>query len=410
MVGRLFVERDDDFNLHRLKLVGARAVPFLITALADSRIETTKFGRGDTAILAGSPLERICDLLEPFGPAEAAGPLAGFISHKNNEFRKQAAISLGNIGTVECVAPVLTGLDDHDDYVRSYALTGIQQGIEAGRCQKEFLDAVFPAVVRLLDRDDSSVSGDAPQVLLAIDRDRALPVLLSEELLTVRNDQLHYILRALNASEIKIPRAMLHQLLEQLGPLSDEYPHDCEYAEAFIAYAHIPDESADKTFREALQSRNKRVQKAAAMSLAIVAGLSDPTTLVLNAKREHGVDGLTEPQKLYYATYSYLAEVNNGGHAQYFVNPSGHDWRCALRALTTVGANKRAKLLQEAADLFGPAGPPEDNDERHRQLARFPKSKVDALSSLDDRFYQSSKNLEALLLLYAIDNKQSFSH
>ncbi len=85
------------------------------------------------------------------------------------------------IGTNECIRPMLKALEDPDDYVRSCAMMGIQRGLNAQRCTREFLDAMFPALTRLLNRGGSSTSGRAPALLLSIDTDRAMPVLCARD-------------------------------------------------------------------------------------------------------------------------------------------------------------------------------------------------------------------------------------
>jgi HEAT repeat protein len=409
MVNRLFVHGDEDFNFDRLKLVGVKAVPMLREALENPKTASTQFGDGGHAIDAESPFERIVDLLEPIGPADAARPLAKYITHADDHFRKHAAIALGNIGTAECIVPMLKALDDDDDYVRSYAMMGIQRGIKAKRCTKEFLDAMFPALTKLLNRGDSSISGTAPELLLVIDTDRSMPVLLSPEYFNVENAEVHYIIRALNAAGHKIPHDTLLPFLKTVKELVDKYPHDYDYAEALMAYAHNPDASAEQVFQAELKSSNKKAQEAAAEALAVLSGVANAREIVFEAMDNQEFDQLPAPQQHYYAVFIYDAEVNNGGHSQYFVNSSGDHWKSALEGLKAIGANARAKILHEAAALFGAAGPSVDNDLRHRQLAAFSARQDMSLDEWDGRYYSCDENIEALLAQYALKNKEHFA-
>jgi hypothetical protein len=404
------VQQDQDFNFDRLKLVGDRAVPFLIRALQDPRTATMTFGKGAPPLGPQSPFERICKLLEPMGPPAAAPALASYMSHQDEHFRMQAARALGNIGTVDCIQPMLKALADDNDYVRSLGMMGIEWSMKAKRCDKAFLAALFPAIAKLLNRPDSTVSGRPPALLLAIDANRALPILFSKEYFTVDNEEVRYIIRALNQAGQKIPHDRLLPLLKELKPLSDEYPHDYEYAAALIAYAHNPDSSAEQTFRAELHSPNEKVQEAAAQALGILNGVTDPGKVVFDTLNKKGFDGLSKPQKFYYGVCVYDGEVNNGGHAQYFVNSSGDFWKTALGGLQAIGAAERAKILQEAIHLFGPAGPSEDNDTRHEQLARFSRRQDKLLERLDDRYYSCEENVNVLLSLYTIDHKDDFTN
>lgn len=409
MVDRLFVQKDGDFNFDRLKLVGAKAVPFLIQALENPNTATAQFGEGGHALDAQSPFERICDLLEAIGPASTACPLAKYMDHEDDHFRKHTALALGNIGTSECIEPMLKGLSDDDDYVRSYAMMGIQRGIEAKRCTKEFLDAMFPALTKLLNRDDSSISGTAPELLLVIETDRALPILLSPEYFTVENAQVHYIIRALNVAGHKIPHETLLPFLDAVKPLIDKYPHDYEYAEALAAYARNPDVSAEDLFRSELKSSNDKVQVAAAESLAVLSGVTNARDVVFDALDKSDFDSLAPPQKHYYAVLIYDAEVNNGGHAQYFVNSSGDHWKHAIEGLKAIDANGRAMILHKATALFGSNGPSENNHSRHQQLAAFSAQQDKSLDELDSRYYASEEHVDALLARYALHHKEHFT-
>ncbi len=408
MVDRLFAQEDKDFNFDRLKLVGSKAVPYLITALEDPKTKTKQFGEGDHILDAKSPFERICKLLGAIGPAEAALPLAKYIDHEDDQFRKQAALVLGNIGTDECIAAMLKALDDDEDYVRSYAMMGIQSGIDSERCTKEFLDAMFPALKKLLNRDDSSISGTAPELLFTINSNRALPILLSPEYFTVENDEVRYIIRALNAADHKIPHESLLPFLKAVKPQINDYPHDYEYAEALLALARNPDASAEETFRAEMKSSNDRVQEAAAEALAVFSGVTNVRDVVFETLDNCGYDALSQPQKHYFTVFCYHGEVNNGGHSQYFVNSSGDHWKDAIKGLKAIGANSRLNILDEATRLFGSKGPSEDNSKRHQQISGFSSRQDQLLGELDGKYYECDENIEVLLSRYAIAHKEHF--
>jgi HEAT repeat protein len=372
----------------------------------DSSASQPMDGRNDEAT-SPAPVEAMNRSQNP-----AASDIAELIRtlHASDEdARHDAALALGTIGTPECVAPILEALTDDDDYLRSYAMMGIKRGMEAKRCKPEFLNAVFPALVKLLDRDDKSVGGDAPELLLAIDRDRAITSLLSSEYFTVTNRELHFILRALNQVSHQIPRDKLLPLLAELKPLSNKYPHDYQYAETLIAYAINPDADAEKTFRGELESSNKEVQEAAAAALAIHGGVRNARQHVFQELNKHGFEKLTSQQKHYHAVFIYNAEVNNGGHSQYFFNTSGDEWKFAMAGLSAIGAGERAKILGEAVAAFGPAGPSETRSLRQDQLAKFDESTDKLLDRLDDRYYASKENIEVRLSLYALANKVHFT-
>lgn len=409
MVDRLFVKDDNDFNLDKLKLLGDKATPLLVAALNSDRAFNTTFSEGGHAFDAKSPFERICDLLEETCPPQAASPLARYVSHPDDHFRKHAAIALGNIGTDECINPIVQLLGDEDDYVRSYAMMGIERGIDGDRCTDDFLNSVFSALERLLDRDDRSISGRAPQLMLAINQERAIPVMLSDKFFTHQNQELHYIIRAFNKASVPIPHGKLLPLIDALQPLMETYPHDYQLATALIAYSRNPDQNTEKLLFQLRECPKERVAKAAADGLAILAGVTDPSAFVFDQLESHGWNGLSIEQQHYYAVLVYNGEVNNGGHSQYFVNSSGDNHKIALAGLNAMGATKRATILSQALEIFGANGPSTDNDIRHDQLAAFSKHQDSKLDSLDSQFYQCDENIEVLLSAYALANKQHFS-
>lgn len=409
MVDRLFVKEDNDFNLDKLKLVGDKATPLLVASLNSDRTFNTTFSEGGHAFDAKSPFERICDLLEETCPSSAANPLARYASHPDDYFRKHAAIALGNIGTDECINPIVQLLGDEDDYVRSYAMMGIKRGIDGDRCTSNFLNSVFPALQPLLDRDDSSISGDAPQLMLAINQERAIPVMLSDKFFTHQNEELHYIVRAFNEADVPIPHGKLLPLIDVLQPLVETYPHDYQLATALIAYARNPDQNTEEQLSQLRDCPKKRVAEAAADGLAMLAGVTDPSTFVFEQLESHGWDGLSIEQQHYYAVLVYNGEVNNGGHSQYFVNSSGDNHKIALAGLNAMGATKRATILSQTLELFGANGPSTENDTRHEQIAAFSKRQDSKLDSLDSQYYECNENIDVLLSAYALANKKHFS-
>ncbi|MCP3995573.1 MAG: DUF4375 domain-containing protein [bacterium] len=412
MVGRLFVREDEDLNRARLGLVKERAAPYLIKALEDPRTASMQYGRSG----AISPFTRIAGLLE-LGPREAVRPLVDFIDHENQDFREAAAEALGSIGTAECIAPVLKTLKDDDD-VRYSAMRGIEKGVEAGRSTRQFLDAIFPALMELL-RDDSSYPFiSAAQLMLLIDAERALPVLLSPEYFTTENEELYVIIDALNEALHKVPHRILLPFLESAKPLvgttktSRGYPtlpYDFQFGLGLVAYAINPDDSAEPTVRRELASSSEVVRTHAAAALEILFGTADAYDLVIDIVDEQGFDALSTPQKHYYAVNFYFTQVRNGGHSTYFDNSYGDNWKWAMDGLKAVGADARLEILREATAVFGTEGPSSDYSRRGEQLERLSPQQYDFLDELDERSHSSDENISVLLAMYTIANKEHFT-
>ncbi len=408
MVDRLFIEEDDDFNYPRLELVGLKAVPFLIRALNDPKTLSARFEKGDRYSRAKSPFERICKLLDPHGPPEAAAALAKYVEHDDAHFRVDAALAMGNLGTTECIAPMLKALNDDDQQVRNFAVMGILRGISAMRASDEFLKAMFPALAGQLNRKNYSIGGNLPSLVLKIDTSRALPLIFAPETFTARNSEIGDILTALNQSGNKVPLSLLLPLLESIRPLVNNNAHDYHYSEALKAYALNPDDKTEALLLVETQSKSERVQQGAAEALELLVGVTDPHQFVIQREEKVGFDGLTPAQKHYTSAIMYNAEVNNGGHLQYFYNSSSAHWKQAIEGLKAIGAPQRARILERAVAHFGQSGPSEDRDTRQKQLQRFSSQQEDALGDLDDEFYDCKENTYALLSLYVVKHKEHF--
>lgn len=396
---------DDEESYERLQFSRGAAVPALVDALDDPRTFSTKFEDAEERSWNDpkSAFARICELLEPRLPVAAAKPLAKFVAHEDPEFRKKAAYLLGKIGTEECADAVRKALADEDEYVRSFAMMGVQHGLDDGR-PMVLRGEVFPAVAELLDRE-----GDhSAELLLTIDAERAVPIMLSPRFFRSENRYVFEILRALNEAGHKVPLDKLLPLLEaEKALIHEEYPHDYAYAAALKAYALNPDAAAERSIRAQLGSSNEQVRVAASEALMILGGVTDPWQFVIDIAEERGLEALSVPQRQYYAVFMYDSEVNNGGHSQYFFNPSGETWEDALAGLTAIGANERAKVLREAVEVTGRYRPAANAESAFDQLERS-DGRTATLSELDDRYYACDEVVESLLAQYALSHKNEF--
>ncbi|MEO8128981.1 MAG: hypothetical protein ABJF23_10775 [Bryobacteraceae bacterium] len=258
MVEGLFIQEDGDFSLDRLKLVGRRAIPFLIGGLQDQRTATTIFHEINHL---KSPFERICLLLEILdGPPEAAVALAKYLDNPTKRFREVGALGVGNIAAADCIGPVTKALADKDGSVRGYTMIGVYRALKENRGERVFFDGIFSAIAGGLNHKN----GDAPKILVSIDRERAIPILIASENLSIANPQLQHILAALNLARYPIPLMRLLPLMHQLESTADRYPGCYQYAQALISYAHNPDAETKSKLRLNLASSVDIVKECAA--------------------------------------------------------------------------------------------------------------------------------------------------
>jgi hypothetical protein len=403
--GLLHRDQDDFEGIERLERVGAKAVPALLQALVDSRFHR---GRFTDSAEERTPFQIVVYTLQPYRPAEAVPLIAPFVRHQDEYNRKAAGEVLAEFGYGSCIEPVSIALSDEDDYVRDDVLEGICKGIKNGNCEPTFRTAIFERVVPLLARRDSTVGGAAPRTLLELDRERAIPVLLSEEFFTVANRELHYILRTLSQENIPIDRERLLGVMKELRPLAGDYPYDYSFAECLILLAQAKDREAEKWAREGLLSPSEKVREEAGHALGILHGIKDPHGYVNYRMGEVGYEGLTPPQQALHRVHMLTAEVRNGGLSQYFVNSSGDLSHETLRDLEVIGLTDTHRILHEAMQLFGSKGPSSNRNTRGRQLAALTKQQDATLGRLDSEFYKNKDHIDTTLWLYAIDNKNHF--
>lgn len=110
-----------------------------------------------------------------------------------------------------------------------------------------------------------------------------------------------------------------------------------------------------------------------------------------------GFDGLSHPQRLYFAVGLLEGEVYNGGFEQYFQNDSGSYYAYAEEGLIALGALQTLALLRQAREVLLPRGAfPVDTRERQRELVEGYLSTPawrKILDDLDHRYWANSENI-----------------
>jgi hypothetical protein len=107
------------------------------------------------------------------------------------------------------------------------------------------------------------------------------------------------------------------------------------------------------------------------------------------AQYEKDLSRFSKEQRHVFACAWYLAEVNNGGHDQFYFNSTGIVWKDAQEGFTAIGLKEFADLVAESARRLGGA-PSFDRQERGTQLE---KSKAE-FGDLDDRLYELEDKID----------------
>ncbi|MBI4581454.1 MAG: DUF4375 domain-containing protein [Planctomycetes bacterium] len=391
---------------------GPAVVPHLIAALADPAYRTPVDEETQSSVHVffrrSAPIVTVLRCLAEYAPPAAVASVAPLVTDPNQQIRQHASLLLGAIATDDAIDSLSEALADDDDYVRSYAMMGVLQAMDAGRGSPRFRKAVFDAIVPLVWRDDIASSGDAPKCLLRLDRQRAVSVLTGPEALSPGREGLMYVLRALKEDRVPIDGDDLLRLIEAIEPETTEH-HDARVlAEALQLLARVDADKSQAAIRRGLESKSQKVREGAAKALAASKSITEPFRIAFGRLEKAGWNGLTPSQRHVLAVRILIDEVKNGGFEQYFVNSSGDHWADAVAGLEAVGATRVHALTQEAISHFGAGGPSIDTDKRHRQLARLVKKQGKVFSHLEDTFYKDEDGIEVCLLQYIVDHEVDF--
>lgn len=123
-----------------------------------------------------------------------------------------------------------------------------------------------------------------------------------------------------------------------------------------------------------------------------------------------GFDGLSHPQKLYFAMRCLEGDVYNGGFHQYFFNDSGSYYTYAEEGLIAIGALQTCELLNEAKQVvFGSDAVPVKISERRKVLQDLLKNDSEMaksnekLADIDSRYYLDAEGIETRAEAFARD-------
>jgi len=108
------------------------------------------------------------------------------------------------------------------------------------------------------------------------------------------------------------------------------------------------------------------------------------------------------PQRYIFAIEWYIAEVNNGGHDQFYFNSTGIVWKDALKGFEEIKHTKAHNILKESIQRFDET-PSMDRSARQNQLDKHNPD----FSDLDSNFYMIS-DIDNLIMKYIKENEKDF--
>ena len=118
---------------------------------------------------------------------------------------------------------------------------------------------------------------------------------------------------------------------------------------------------------------------------------------------EQDLLSFTKPQRYVFAIQWYVAEVNNGGHDQFYFNSTGIVWEDSLKGFEAIGACKNAEIVRESAKRMG-GKPSKDREKRQNQMERLEPE----FDDLDTMYYECEADMTELLHAYIRANAKDF--
>lgn len=401
--------RDAWTELRILAKLGSEAYPRALEILRDPSMKEhlTVLKEHENSLPEG-PINRLCKIFDQDAPPpeEAATLLAPYLRSESDVIRKSAALIIGSIASPDSLPDLRRALTDEDEYVRSYALMGIQRAIVGDRIKASSKDDFFALVGDMWPDDTSfNVCDSIPLILLKLDRDRAIDYLLSDELFSVRFRPVWRILEAFREESVDVPRTRLLTIIADAGKEPLEYPMDKVLEEALpLLGAHRNEEDLAMLGR-LLDHSNEGVSRGATEALyqfhRFYESIRDPWDVV----EKSGWHALTVAEKHILAIEQLDAEVNNGGFAQYYFNSSGDHWQDAHDGLAAIGAERRQRLMLATIETFGDVKPAADRNTRTSQLSKIVRKKEDPFNEQDSAWYKiEDENLDRLIFNYNLAN------
>ena len=98
--------------------------------------------------LPEAPICRLCEIFDQDTPPppEAAELLAAFLRSDSAEIRRSVALIIGSVGSPRSLPDLQRALKDEDEYVKSYALMGIQRALSGERITPLSKNQFYPMI------------------------------------------------------------------------------------------------------------------------------------------------------------------------------------------------------------------------------------------------------------------------
>lgn len=398
----VFTEADEE-NLrpleYALEALSPQTHEALLAILRDpSNQEALSELRNKTA-----PVMRICKLFTVRMPEEAVNLLKPFLQHESDEIRKECILAISESGHGIALPSVVSALKDED--IQWYALLGLKRALEANVLSDEISAAILPELEAsiLANREVENCS----ELLSLLDFERAKNFLSSESVLSPHAESIHEVISTIREFQFQVPREHVLELYVEISKREMKYPDNYAVGELLALLGSARNPLDETLLEENSRHTDRKVAEGAVKGLLTYHGLDDFEKKIWNDAASDAKP-LSKEQRMYLAVHQLDAEVNNGGHSQYFFNSYSDNWQNALDGLKEMGLEDRAAIFQESLNYFGTKGPSIDRNTRQMQLSKIHRKHEADLNNLDSRYYASKENVVVSSIWFVIKNAPKF--
>lgn len=389
--------------------LGEKAYPRALEILRDeSTHKRLVVLTSDEDSLPEAPICRLAEIFDQDAPPppEASVLLSPFLRSESAEIRKSVVLIIGSIGSSESLPDLKRAVKDEDEYVKCFALMGIQRAISGERIVSSEKSQFYELVAGMWPEDTSfNVCESIPQILLKLDRDRAIERLLEPDLFTVNFEPVWRILAAFAEQSVEIPRPRLVTLIDEASKEPIEYPMDNILEAALPLLGRHRIEEDLPILERLVDHPNEDISRGATKGLYAHHRYFDEIRNPWDVVEADGWDALTESERHICAVEELEAELNNGGFAQYYFNSAGNHWKVALNGLAAIGAQKRHEIMASTVKKFGHSEPSSNQDTRNSQLSKIVRKKEDPFHEQDTAWYETKDELlDRLMFRYNLAN------
>lgn len=389
-----------------LRELGDRVHQSVVEILGNPTLYSRLIEPSNESVLPETPFMRACDLLGNAPPESATAKIAPFLVDSSKEIRKNAALVIAKTGSPLIVPHIRRALLDSDEYVRSYALMGLEFALKRKGLATNVSTELFTDVRDLLEQGKNA--DNAAEILFQFDSERAKQYFLSPRVFRPESPILHEVLETLADAKASVQRDRLLEMISALEAEDLTYPRNYSLREALRLLGQQQNAADQQFLTDRTAHDDADVSAGASAGLLCFHGLDGFDKRIWEAVEKAGYESLHSYQQFYIAVIVCNSEINNGGFAQYFFNSSGDHWQDALAGFEATGSKERLALLRQAIEFFGPAGPSEDREKRQLELSRIYKKNDGVFEELESRYYKSSENVDVLTTRFVLANPDHF--